>query len=417
MRLHENQQLFADAIEAAARPVQDGGLGIKSIFIEKDYWICRSLSLMATGDKDNRAIFKGGTSLTKAYGIGARFSEDIDVAIAEAWTLSGNQLKNLIRRTSKNMTAGLEELVIPGMTSKGSHYHKAFYTYPRAIDTEQVGAIRAGQLLVEINSFANPYPFERRSLCSFLTEFLQATGNNRMIEEYGMQPFEVNVLDRRRTLTEKLVSLIRCSLANLYMPQLTAKIRHFYDLHHLLKDEECLTYLHSDAFPEDFRSLLEHDRQSFDKPEGWRDRRLEESPLMTDLPQVWGNLQTVYMGELPDLAYRAIPAPSDVEESIRRLMALLREFGSGLYVVQQCQRTQSYISGLPVDGYNRAYLVRLCLGCFLYGSAAHRVKPGFCRFLFGHFRGCPVPAVAVGQGQRIAPALFDDRIYRFPDSI
>ena len=81
MRLHENQQLFADAIEAAARPVQDGGLGIKSIFIEKDYWICRSLSLMAAGDKDNRAIFKGGTSLTKAYGIGARFSEDIDVAI------------------------------------------------------------------------------------------------------------------------------------------------------------------------------------------------------------------------------------------------------------------------------------------------------------------------------------------------
>ena len=148
MRLHENQQLFADAIEAAARPVQDGGLGIKSIFIEKDYWICRSLSLMAAGDKDNRAIFKGGTSLTKAYGIGARFSEDIDVAIAEAWTLSGNQLKNLIRRTSKNMTAGLEELVIPGMTSKGSHYHKAFYTYPRAIDTEQVGSLRAGQLLV-----------------------------------------------------------------------------------------------------------------------------------------------------------------------------------------------------------------------------------------------------------------------------
>ena len=28
-----------------------------------------------------------------------------------------------------------------------------------------------------------------------------------------------------------------------------------------------------------------------------------------------------------------------------------------------------------------------------------------------------VPAVAVGQWQRIAPALFDDRIYRFPDSI
>ena len=70
MRLHENWELFSDALQAASQPVEDGGLGIKSIFIEKDYWICRSLSLMAANDKDNRAIFKGGRSLTKAYGIG-----------------------------------------------------------------------------------------------------------------------------------------------------------------------------------------------------------------------------------------------------------------------------------------------------------------------------------------------------------
>lgn len=64
MRLHENQQLFADAIEAAARPVQDGGLGIKSIFIEKDYWICRSLSLMAPSLQTN----DWGKYLTSFFG-------------------------------------------------------------------------------------------------------------------------------------------------------------------------------------------------------------------------------------------------------------------------------------------------------------------------------------------------------------
>lgn len=82
---------------------------------------------MAANDKDNRAIFKGGTSLTKAYGIGSRFSEDIDIAISEAWTLSGNQLKMLIKRTAKSMTEGLQEINIPGFTSKGSHgfsYHQ-----------------------------------------------------------------------------------------------------------------------------------------------------------------------------------------------------------------------------------------------------------------------------------------------------
>ena len=101
MRLHENWELFSDALQAASQPVEVGGLGIKSIFIEKDYWICRSLSLMAANDKENRAIFKGGTSLTKAYSIGSRFSEDIDIAISEAWTLSGNQLKMLTRELPK----------------------------------------------------------------------------------------------------------------------------------------------------------------------------------------------------------------------------------------------------------------------------------------------------------------------------
>lgn len=324
MKLHENRQLFADAIEAASRPKDEGGLGIKSIFIEKDYWICRSLALMAEGDKDNRTVFKGGTSLTKAYGIGARFSEGIDVAISEAWTLSGNQLKNLIRRTAKNMTSGLEELVIPGQTSKGSHYHKAFYVYPKAVDVSQTGAIKAGQLLVEINSFANPYPFERRTLTCFLADFLQASGNRQLAKDFGLIPFEVNVLDKRRTLTEKIVSLIRFSLADLYMPQLAAKIRHFYDLHHLLHDEECRSYLYSTAFSNDFKSLFGHDRNTFDKPEGWLERKISQSPLVADLSNVWNGLKDIYQKELRNLAYRPIPDASEIEMSIRELMEVVR---------------------------------------------------------------------------------------------
>ncbi len=31
MRLHENRELFSDALQAASQPVEDGGLGIKSI--------------------------------------------------------------------------------------------------------------------------------------------------------------------------------------------------------------------------------------------------------------------------------------------------------------------------------------------------------------------------------------------------
>lgn len=73
MKLHENRELFSDALQAASQPQEDGGLGIKSIFIEKDYWICRSLSLMATNDKDNRAIFKGGPVLQRHLVLEAGF--------------------------------------------------------------------------------------------------------------------------------------------------------------------------------------------------------------------------------------------------------------------------------------------------------------------------------------------------------
>ena len=263
MILHEDKKKFHSAIQMAA-----AALKIKPHFVEKDYWICRSLQQMVRSDASHHAIFKGGTSLTKAYNIGARFSEDIDVAIADAHLMSGNQLKTTIRRTAHSMTDGLVEVVKPNYTSKGSHYHKAYYAYPTISDVPTTSAVRSGELLLEINSFANPYPWEMRTIRCFITEFMLLSGNDVFVEQFDMADIEVPVLDCRRTLTEKLVSLMRCSLADDYLPQMIAKIRHFYDLYYLLHDEACQAYIHSDEFHTDFQSLLEHDRQSFSKPDG-----------------------------------------------------------------------------------------------------------------------------------------------------
>ena len=58
-------------------------LGAPLINIEKDFWVCWALNalyhrLPAGGP---RMLFKGGTSLSKAYGLINRFSEDIDVTV------------------------------------------------------------------------------------------------------------------------------------------------------------------------------------------------------------------------------------------------------------------------------------------------------------------------------------------------
>jgi len=55
--------------------------GTIPIIIEKDFWVVWTLKhLFALPDRE-RFIFKGGTSLSKAFGIIERFSEDIDLVI------------------------------------------------------------------------------------------------------------------------------------------------------------------------------------------------------------------------------------------------------------------------------------------------------------------------------------------------
>jgi hypothetical protein len=54
--------------------------------VEKDFWVCFSLSvLFSTPALADKFVFKGGTSLSKVFGIIKRFSEDVDLSIDPDW--------------------------------------------------------------------------------------------------------------------------------------------------------------------------------------------------------------------------------------------------------------------------------------------------------------------------------------------
>ena len=60
------------------------------IVIEKDFWVCWTLRRLGTApDLEGHVTFKGGTSLSKAYAIIQRFSEDIDLTIRRTAPLLG----------------------------------------------------------------------------------------------------------------------------------------------------------------------------------------------------------------------------------------------------------------------------------------------------------------------------------------
>ncbi|HTM82263.1 nucleotidyl transferase AbiEii/AbiGii toxin family protein [Asticcacaulis sp.] len=66
--------LFAEAAQRLGTAPQN---------IEKDFWVCWTLDALFNGLADGgpRLLFKGGTSLSKGFGLISRFSEDIDVTV------------------------------------------------------------------------------------------------------------------------------------------------------------------------------------------------------------------------------------------------------------------------------------------------------------------------------------------------
>src|SRR5215469_5417578 len=58
-------------------------LGTAEQNIEKDFWVCWTLDALFNGLEPGgpRLLFKGGTSLSKGYGLIERFSEDIDITV------------------------------------------------------------------------------------------------------------------------------------------------------------------------------------------------------------------------------------------------------------------------------------------------------------------------------------------------
>lgn len=57
-------------------------MGVNEAIVEKDFWVCLTLDYLFHKCRwKDRFAFKGGTSLSKAYGLIERFSEDIDLIL------------------------------------------------------------------------------------------------------------------------------------------------------------------------------------------------------------------------------------------------------------------------------------------------------------------------------------------------
>ncbi|QEH38950.1 hypothetical protein OJF2_75600 [Aquisphaera giovannonii] len=56
--------------------------GLSPVILEKDFWVCWLLAILFGSELASGLVFKGGTSLSKVFGVIDRFSEDIDLSLS-----------------------------------------------------------------------------------------------------------------------------------------------------------------------------------------------------------------------------------------------------------------------------------------------------------------------------------------------
>jgi len=318
MNLHTDKKLFKEAILATAQRQ-----GIKDIFIEKDYWVTVILKQIFSSQIGRETVFKGGTALSKCYKLIKRFSEDIDLVVLRNPDETGNQLKKKLKTITKTIENLVPEKEVEGITNKKGMIRKTAHSYKKEF-SGKFGQIR-DFIVIEASWLGNYEPCEKKSISSMIYEMLQENEQEEIINKYEMSPFEVNVLSPKRTICEKIMSLVRFSFSENPIEDLNNKIRHIYDLNMLLKDKEINDFFNSKEFDEMFLKVGKDDILSFKNNNEWLQKHPASAIIFNNSEEIWKKLRNTYNGNFKELVYGEFSTEKDILYTLKTISKRLRK--------------------------------------------------------------------------------------------
>jgi predicted nucleotidyltransferase component of viral defense system len=221
-------------------------LGMNPAIVEKDFWVCWILKHMfAEPTLKNQMVFKGGTSLSKVFGLIDRFSEDIDLVLD--WRLLGyeqagksdpykaTQSKTQQSRYNEEMNARAVAYIRDTLLSQLNNFfapisgvvarideddpHTVNVFYPAAFEAEYIRpAVR-----LEIGPLASWVPSSSYKIKAYAAQAFP--------DAFSNPNFEVVAIDAERTFWEKATILHQEAHRPGAIPARYS--RHYYDLYKL----------------------------------------------------------------------------------------------------------------------------------------------------------------------------------------
>ncbi len=224
--------------------------------IEKDFWVCWTLrELFGLTDIGNKLIFKGGTSLSKAYKLINRFSEDVDLAIdrtclgfdSEAFDpeadISSNERRRRIDRLKEACQNKIANELRPMMIKSIEAALGGVQGWSLTVDDEDVdlqtllfayptstpdvkGTYIRPAVKIEMGARSDHWPSDQVQITSYVAEQFPAA--------FETPDFVVKVLAAERTFWEK-ATLLHAEYHRPMDQRIPLRLsRHYYDTSRLI---------------------------------------------------------------------------------------------------------------------------------------------------------------------------------------
>jgi len=227
-------------------------MNLPAVSLEKDFWVCWTLrELFRIPEWKDNLTFKGGTSLSKCWGLISRFSEDIDIVIDKGFLgfsgsdspeeapsnkkrrkrledlkyaaqskIHGELMPQLTKRIQASLIVSDIWELIPASMEDDPDGQTLLFRYPSAFD-EGESYIRR-EVKIEMGARSDTEPIQEETIHPYLyDEFPKVIGPGS---------FNVRALASERTFWEKAMLLHEENYRPLDKIRKPRMARHYYDL-------------------------------------------------------------------------------------------------------------------------------------------------------------------------------------------
>ena len=120
------------------------------------------------------------------------------------------------------------------------------------------------------------------------------------------------------------MSLVRFSQAPEPITDLRNKIRHTYDIHLMIKNDNLNTFFHSNEFETMLLRVANDDIASFKNNNKWLANHPATAIIFAETAETWNKIKNIYTGNFSEMVFGELPNEGEILETLVKVAERLK---------------------------------------------------------------------------------------------